>query len=256
MPTLSIAVIACNEADRIAGLIESCRFADEILVVDSGSQDGTQSLCRRMGVRLIEHPWMGYAAQKQIALDACASQWVLSLDADERVSPELAREITETLARVQEDVNGFSMPRLSRYLGRWIRHGGWYPDRKIRLVRAGKARWTGDGLHETLVVDGRVNLLRHPLYHLVYRNISDQLTTIDRFSAIHADQIGARSSGYVGLGVLHAIVKWFECYIYKLGFLDGTAGLVIAMNSAWYVFLKHAKAWEKGIPDETHRNDL
>lgn len=256
MPTLGIAVIACNEADRIAGLIESCRFADEILVVDSGSVDGTQALCRQLGARLIEHPWMGYAAQKQIALEACTSQWVLSLDADERVSPELAREIVETLSCAGEDVNGFSMPRLSRYFGRWIRHGGWYPDRKIRLVRSGKGRWVGDGLHETLVVEGRVNPLRHPLHHLVYRNISDQLATIDRFSTVHADQTGRRSGGHVWLGVLHAIVKWFECYIYKLGFLDGTAGLIIAMNSAWYVFLKHAKAWEKGISDETFRQDL
>uniref|UniRef100_A0A7C4RT02 Glycosyltransferase family 2 protein n=1 Tax=Desulfatirhabdium butyrativorans TaxID=340467 RepID=A0A7C4RT02_9BACT len=256
MPTLSIAVIACNEADRIAGLIESCRFADEILVVDSGSADGTQSLCRRLGARMIEHPWMGYAAQKQIALEACTSEWILSLDADERVSAELAQEIVETLSRVEADINGFSMPRLSRYLGRWIRHGGWYPDRKIRLVRAGKGRWMGDGLHETLVVDGRVTPLRHPLYHLVYRNISDQLATIDRFSTVHADLSKARKSGHVWLGVMHAIVKWFECYIYKFGFLDGTAGLVIAMNSAWYVFLKHAKAWEKGLSDETHRSAL
>lgn len=256
MPTLSIAVIACNEADRIVGLIESCRFADEMLVVDSGSTDGTQALCRRLGARMIEHPWMGYAAQKQIALEACTSEWILNLDADERVSAELAWEIVETLSDVEADIHGFSMSRLSRYLGRWIRHGGWYPDRKIRLVRAGKGRWVGDGLHETLVVDGRVNPLRHPLYHLVYRNISDQLATIDRFSSVHADLSKARTSGHVWLGALHAIVKWFECYLYKFGFLDGTAGLVIAMNSAWYVFLKHAKAWEKGLSDETHRTAL
>jgi hypothetical protein len=138
------------------------------------------------------------------------------------------------------------MPRLSRYLGRWIRHGGWYPDRKLRLVRRGRARWTGTDLHERLVVDGRVGRLAAPLRHRVYRSISDQVQTIDRYSTIHAAARRPAPPVHVALGVVHAAGKFLECYLWKGGLCDGVPGLIIAMNSSWYVFLKHAKAWEGG----------
>ena len=248
-PTLSIAVIAKNEADRIGRLLEGARFADEILIVDSGSTDGTQALCRSHGAIVIDHPWLGYAAQKNLALEKAGSEWVLSLDADEVVSKALAEEIRRTIDKTPPEVMGFSMPRLSYYLGRWIRHGGWYPDRKIRLIRRGQGRWVGDALHETLKVDGRVLGLSQPIHHFVYRNISDQLATIDRFSTIAARERGCASGIYVFSGLGHALGKFTECYLWKTGFLDGWAGLVIAMNSAWYVFLKHAKAWEMGLDE-------
>jgi hypothetical protein len=150
------------------------------------------------------------------------------------------------VAAASSDLAGFSMPRLSRFLGRWIRHGGWYPDRKIRLVRPGDARWIGEGLHERLQVQGRVDSLSRPLLHYGYRNISDQIETINRFSTIYAGTRRAADSGFVLAGLLHALGKFLECYVWKAGFRDGIPGLIIAMNSSWYVFLKHAKSWETG----------
>jgi len=250
-PLLSIVIIAKDEADRIGRLLDSAAIADEVVVVDSGSSDGTVELCRSRGARVIEHEWLGYVAQKQFAMESAAGEWILNLDADESLSPGAAEEILAVLKKAGPEIDGFSLPRLSRYLGRWIWHGGWYPDRKIRLVRRGKGRWVGDGLHEKLDVAGNVARLRMPILHYVYRHISDQVRTIDRFSGIVADSRKKPASPwYVILGVLHCLGKFLECAVWKRGLLDGTPGLIIAMNSAFYVFLKHAKAWEKGLPRE------
>jgi glycosyltransferase involved in cell wall biosynthesis len=251
--TLSVAVIARNEADRIGTLLESVSVADEVVVVDSGSTDDTVAICRSAGARVVSHDWLGYAAQKQLAMESAQGEWILNLDADEVITEESGREILLAIQRARPDVNGFSLPRLSWYLNRWIRHGGWYPDRKVRLVRKGKGRWAGDGLHERLEVTGKVEDLDHPLLHYVYRDISDQVMTIDRFSAVAAEHRRAPgSAGYVWLGVLHAIGKFLECAVWKQGFRDGIPGIIIAMNSAFYVFLKHAKAWEKGLSRGRH----
>jgi glycosyltransferase involved in cell wall biosynthesis len=244
---IGVAVIARNEADRIMRLLTSVAFADEIVVVDSGSTDGTPDICRASGAKVVFQPWLGFAAQKQVAMDLVQAPWILSLDADEWLSDALVDEIRQAVRDVPKSVAGFSMPRLSRYLGRWIRYGGWYPDRKIRLVRAGSGRWVGEGLHERLEVTGTVRRMREPILHDVYRDIADQVATINRFSDVHAADQPARGHWYVVAGLVHAAVKFFECYVWKSGFLDGVPGLVIAMNSAWYVFLKHAKVWEKGI---------
>ncbi len=248
-PLLSVAVITLNEADRIVRLLKACQGAvGEIIVVDSGSSDGTPDVCRAHGARVLDQTWRGYAAQKQLALEAARGDWVLNLDADEAPSEEAMAEILTAIASAGPDVAAFSMPRMSRYLNRWIRHGGWYPDRKIRLVRRGRGRWIGEGVHERLHVDGAVVELAKPLLHYVYRDISDQVKTINRFSTLTAYGRGSPvSMFYVWLGVLHAAGKFLECAIWKLGLLDGVPGLIIAVNSAFYVFLKHAKAWEKGL---------
>ncbi|MEJ2717424.1 MAG: glycosyltransferase family 2 protein [Deltaproteobacteria bacterium] len=250
-PLLSIAVIAKNEADRIGKLLKSVAVADEVIVVDSGSTDGTVEMCSSAGAKVIHHEWLGYAAQKQFAMEHAQGEWVLNLDADEALSEELSAEISTAIKNAPAEINGFSMPRLSRYLNRWIRHGGWYPDRKVRLVRRGCATWIGDGIHEKLDVSGRVRELTHPILHYVYRDISDQVRTINQFSTVaanHRERGGSR--WHLVAGVLHAVGKFFECAVWKGGVLDGMAGLVIAMNSSFYVFLKHAKAWEKGLPKD------
>jgi glycosyltransferase involved in cell wall biosynthesis len=247
-PLLSLAVIAKNEADRIGKLLQSASFAGEIVVVDSGSSDDTVDLCLSHGARVIHHEWKGYAIQKQFALEMAQGEWVLNLDADEAVSKESREEILKAIQSAGPDVGGFSMPRLSRYLNRWIRHGGWYPDRKVRLVRKGHGRWVGDGLHEKLLVSGKVEKLQCPLLHYVYRDISDQVNTINRFSSITVDQSKRSASvWYLLLGLVHATGKFLECAVWKKGILDGLPGIVIAVNSSFYVFLKHAKAWEKGL---------
>lgn len=248
-PRLSVAVITKDEQDRIAGLLDSAHIADEIVVVDSGSTDRTREICLQRGARVLEHEWMGYAAQKQFAMEAATGEWILNLDADEALSEESRREILRAIEDAPSGVAGFSLPRLSRYLDRWIRYGGWYPDRKVRLVRRGRGRWVGDGLHEKLEVDGEIRDLHHPLLHYVYRDISDQVRTINRFSSVFADHRGRPgSAGYLLLGIGHAVGKFLECAVWKLGLLDGLPGLIIAVNSAFYVFLKHAKAWERGLP--------
>lgn len=244
---ITVVAIAQDEADRIGRLLESARFADAVIVVDSGSTDGTQALCRRMGATVIHHPWPGYAAQKQFAMERAASEWILNLDADEAVSPELAAEIRSAVNRAEASTAAFDMPRLSRYLGRWIRHGGWYPDRKLRLVRRGCGRWEGDALHERLTVTGSCGHLIHPILHYVYRDISDQLRTIDTYSGVYARNRPAAGGAFVVAGVFHALGKFIECFLWKRGFRDGIPGLVIAMNSAGYVFLKHAKSWERRL---------
>ena len=245
--TIGVAVIAKNEKDRVGRLLKSLDFANEIVVVDSGSTDGTQGLCKKMGSNVVSKEWLGFGLQKQFAMDQIQSEWILNLDADEEVSKELAKEMIEAVGSADPHVNGFSMPRLSRYLGRWIRHGGWYPDRKIRLVRRKSAEWSNDPLHEKLNVNGKVERLSKPIFHYVYRNISDHVKTINRFSDVYAEEHSSTGSGFVLTGVGHAIVKFFECYVWKLGILDGVPGLIIAMNSSWYVFLKHAKRWEKNV---------
>jgi glycosyltransferase involved in cell wall biosynthesis len=246
---ISVVVITLNEADRISALLQSAAFADEVIVVDSGSTDGTQEICSAGGARVITHPWQGFAAQKQYAMNLASFEWILNLDADERISDPLAAEIQEAIQRAPSEIRGFSMPRLSRYLGAWIRHGGWYPDRKIRLIRKGSGQWKGSGLHEKLEVSGKIHPLSKPILHEVYRNISDQVKTIDRYSDVYAEEHPAAGAWFAAAGIFHALGKFAECYLWKLGFLDGAAGLVIAMNSAWFVFLRHAKVWEKGLKE-------
>ena len=246
-PKISIAVIAKNEADRIGCLLDSGTFADEIVVVDSGSTDGTQELCKKAGAKVLFNKWPGHVAQKQFAMGLTTSEWILSLDADEAVSEALVQEILEAVKNASPDVCAFSMPRLSKYLGRWIKHGGWYPDFKVRLVRQGSGVWKGEDPHDKLVIDGKIKRLTNPILHYVYRGVSDQVVTINSFSDVYAQQRISKGGWFVIAGVFHAFGKFLECYAWKLGFLDGIAGLVIAMNSAWYVFLKHAKSWESGL---------
>lgn len=243
IPTIGVSIIAKNEADRIGRCIESVGFADEVIVVDSGSDDGTPDICRKLGATVIFNEWRGYAAQKQFAMTRMTADWVLSLDADEAISPELAVELKEAVGTAGNEISAFSMPRLTWYLGRWIRHSGWYPDRKVRLVRNGKGRWEGV-LHERLIVEGGVGRLVNPMYHFTYRGIVDHINTVNSFSDVWAAERGPEKGWFVVAGVFHALGKFLECFIWKRGFLDGLPGLVIAMNSSWYVFVRHAKAWE------------
>ena len=201
-PLLSLVVITKDEADRIAKLLDSASIADEVVVVDSGSSDATVELCRSRGARVVHHDWQGYAAQKQFALETAQGEWVLNLDADEALSDELAEEVHTAIRSAGPDVGGFSMPRLSRYLNRWIRHGGWYPDRKVRLVRKGHGHWVGDGLHETLLASGTVKDLEHPLLHYVYRDISDQV--IHNQSFFHGKCGSSQGFSFKGLSLLGA----------------------------------------------------
>ncbi len=250
-PLLSVTVITKNEADRIGRLLDSVASVTEVVVVDSGSDDDTVRISRTKGAVVIHHDWHGYAVQKQFAMKSVSGEWILNLDADEVVSHESLQEIYAAIKTCPSDVAAFSMPRLSCYLNRWIHHGGWYPDRKTRLVRRGMGRWVGDGLHEKLVVNGKTARLELPLFHYVYRGISDQIRTINSFSSLFAEhRVSAGSATYLVWGLFHATGKFLECAVWKLGILDGLPGLIIAVNSAFYIFLKHAKLWEKSLENK------
>lgn len=243
-PTVSAVVICGNEEDRIEECLKSVLWADEIVVVDSMSTDRTPEIARRYATRFFQRPWAGYVAQKNFALEQATGDWVFSLDADERCTPELRDRIREKLERA--GVAGFFVRRHVFYLGRWINHGGWYPDWKLRLARRDKARWEGQDPHDRLVVDGDTDRIPADIVHLTYRNFADHLRTIQRFSDVAAEEWHKAGKRFSLLRLLfHPPAKFLECYVWKLGFLDGLPGLIIAAASAFYVFCKHVKLWER-----------
>ena len=247
-PFLSVCIITGNEEDNIGRCLESVAFADEIVVVDSFSTDCTVAIARSFTDRVFQHRWVGYIGQKAIARNLARGEWVLFVDADEAVSPALRDEILGTLRRgVPDGVDGFDFPRQVWYMRRWIRHGDWYPDTKLRLFRKARGRCCGIEPHERIEVRGEVRHLRAPLFHYTYDDIADQVSTMNRFSSISASSEGRRrpSSAALLWGMLmHPPFRFFRCYFVKLGFLDGVAGLVIARSAAFSTFLKYAKLWE------------
>ncbi len=239
-------VVTYNESRNIDDCLASVAWCDEIVVVDSGSADDTVQKASRFTDRVVTKPWEGHVKQKGYAMSLARNDWVFLLDADERVSPELQAEIRGVLADPPDGVDGFRVPRLTRYLGRWIRHGGWYPDRKLRLLKKSRGRITGEDPHERVEVDGRVEDLRGDLIHYTYRNLSHQLRTIDFFSDIEAENArkAGRRPGLFRM-LLHPPVKFVETYLVKGGFLDGMPGFIISVATCFYVFMKQAKLWER-----------
>ncbi len=245
---LSVCIICCDEEDNIRDCLESVRWADEIVVVDSGSTDKTVSIAREFTQRVIQRSWPGYVDQKNFASDQASHDWVLSIDADERVSAKLMDGIERELARIcrgESDVVGYTMPRCTFYLGRWIRHGGWYPDRKLRLFDRRRGRWEGLRLHERLEVDGPTAELKGDLQHYTYRDIADHLATINKFTTLAAEEMVERRKR---MPLVHMLINpplaFLKTFVFRLGFLDGVVGFVIAVLASYYVFLKYAKLWE------------
>lgn len=240
---LSAAIITKNEEDKIADCIDSLSFADEIVVVDSGSTDRTVELARARGARVVHNDWPGHVGQKNFALDQTTGDWTISLDADERVSKRLRDEILVTLENPKAD--GYAIPRLVYYINRWIRHCGWYPARKVRLIRKGSGRWGGENPHDRLLVDGRVDALRGDIYHLSFDDVSEHLRTINSFTDIAANERAAKNetAGYLSM-TLRPVGTFLKMYFIKLGFLDGIPGLIISALSAYHVFCKYVKIRE------------
>ena len=243
--TLCVCIITLNEEENIRDCLESVKWADEIVVVDSLSADRTVEIARGYSKRVVQRPWPGHVEQKNFALEQATCDWALSIDADERVSPELASEIQALLRAPGRPEVGYTVPRKTWYLGRWITHGGWYPNRKLRLVRRGAARWGGVNPHDHLYVDGPVGHLKGNLCHYTYRDISDHLKTIDKFTSIAARELHERGARHALAGmVLHPPGRFLKMYVLRLGFLDGMAGFLVAAMASYYAFLKYAKLWE------------
>jgi len=240
---LTVCVVAMNEADRIRECLESTAFADEWIVVDSHSTDDTRAIAAAFGARVIERDWPGWVEQKNFAIDQASSDWVLCLDADECVSPRL-RESIEHVLEGDDTAAGFEFARLTRYMGRWIRHGGWYPDRKLRLFRRAAGRFEGRSVHERVKVDGRVDRLDGDLLHDPYRSLSDHLRRIDLYTTLAArDKRAHGRHARLSDIVLRPGGKFVRMYLLKAGFLDGLPGFIIAVTGAFYVFCKYAKLW-------------
>jgi glycosyltransferase involved in cell wall biosynthesis len=240
---VTVTIITLNEAAHIEACLGAVAWADERLVVDSGSTDGTPDLARRMGARVETRAWPGYGAQKNAAAVLASHDWVLSIDADERVTPTLAEEIRSTMASAPADA-GFRMPRVTWHLGRWIRTTDWYPDYQLRLYDRRRARWTTRLVHESVEADGTVGRLRNELQHYAYRDISHHLETINRYTTLAARQMHAdgRRAG-AGSLLLHPPAAFLRNYVLRRGITDGAPGFIISAMNTHYVFLKFAKLW-------------
>ena len=242
---ITATVITFNEEHNIAAALESLAWADEIIVVDTESTDGTVEIARRFTDRLFVRAWPGYSAQKNFAAEQASNDWIFSLDADERVSPELTTSILELEKGAAPKQAGFEMPRRTFYLGRWIKYSGWWPDRKVRLYDRRRARWRGDFVHESLEVNGRVNRLNGEILHYTVRDAAEHHLRMDRYTTLAAEELcsqGKRAS--LGSLLVSPVVVFLRSYLFKLGFLDGIPGLAIARFAAHYEFLKNLKLWE------------
>jgi glycosyltransferase involved in cell wall biosynthesis len=239
-----VTIITRNEAAQIADAIDSVAWADEIVVVDSESTDETTAIAARHRARVFVRSWPGYVAQKNHAATMATHDWILSLDADERVTPALAAEMRALLA-ADPGHAAYRMPRVTWYLGRWIRTTDWYPDHQLRLYDRRTAGWTGKYVHEAVTVRGDVGELRGELEHFAFRDIADHLETIDRYTTYAARQMheNARRAGLLQLA-LHPPLAFLRNYLLRGGILDGTVGFVISLLNSYYVFLKFAKLWE------------
>lgn len=239
---ITATIITLNEERNIARAIESLRCADEILILDSGSTDRTIELAKNLGATVIESGWLGYAKQKNWVAGQATHDWILSLDADEALSEALEAEIWN-LKKSGPRFDAYTMPRLARYLGRWILHSGWYPDRKVRLYDRRKAKWVGEFVHESVVAEGRVGHLESNILHFTCDSLSEHMRTLDRYTTLAAQEIAARKTK-VPLWKVALSPAWtfFKTYVVQRGFLDGLEGVTIAYMAAFYTFLKYSKA--------------
>lgn len=245
MPKLTATVITRNESANILAALDSVSWADELIVVDSGSTDDTVALARQRTDRVFVRDWPGYSAQKNFAAGQASNDWVLSLDADERVTPGLADEIRALLGDEPRE-RGYLIPRVSFYLGKWIRTTDWYPDHQLRLYDRRVAAFAGE-VHEGVRVTGDVGRLRAELRHVPYRDIAHHLQTIDRYTTLAAQQMQGqgRTVGPAGMAA-RPLGAFLRNYLARSGWRDGGVGLVVSILNSYYVFLKFAKLWELG----------
>ncbi|PID92836.1 MAG: glycosyl transferase [Bacteroidetes bacterium] len=244
MAKLSVVIITYNEEHNIERCLESVKeIASEIVVVDSHSQDRTVALCRQQGARVILHPFENFGKQKQFAQSQATHEWILSLDADEQLSPALQKSIKEALEEPRAEA--FSMNRLTNFCGQWIRHGGWYPDRKVRLYRKECARWSNHPVHEQLEVqEGAMTAhLKGDLLHYSIYDLDHHIRQINRYSTIAAEEMVGQRRSINGVHLrIKPLIRFIKIFVIRKGFLDGYFGYVIARNSAFALYLRYAKA--------------
>lgn len=240
---MTLVIITLNEEDNIERCIKSAPFVSDIVVLDSGSQDKTLNKAAALGARVFSEAWRGFGSQKQRATELAQTDWILNLDADEVLSPELQTEIFNRFPNLDPE-RGYLFPRKSFHMGRWILHGGWYPDRQLRLYNRTQSNWSETQIHERVVAK-KEESFQHPLLHFVFKNLADQIQTNNRYSSLQAESQFQRGDRF---SVFKLLVKpwskFLECYFLKQGFRDGLPGFVIAVGAGYSVFLRWAKIWE------------
>lgn len=239
---LSVVIIAQDEAAHIEACLDSASAAAECVVVDGGSKDHTVALAEARGAVIVQRPFDGFIPQKNAAIDAASHDWILSLDADERLSPELVDSLRALFEQGEPPCSGYLMPRLSHHLGRWIHHGGWYPDRKLRLVDRRHGRWGGRNVHEKILLDGPVGQLDGDLWHYPYRDLAHHLEKMDRYTTIAAETL--LEEGRRGAGLRRFLMpplQFLKAYLLRRGFLDGSAGFTLALLGARYEWQRYSK---------------
>jgi glycosyltransferase involved in cell wall biosynthesis len=243
--SISALVITKNEAENIRDCLASLQWVDEIVVVDAESADGTVALAREFTDKIFIRQWEGFAAAKEFALAQCTGEWVLWIDADERVTPELRDEIIVALGG-KPAATGFEMPRLANFLGKWIRHGGWYPGYVLRLFRREAGRFNGKQVHEGVQIDGEIGRFKNHLLHYTDRSLQHYFEKLNCYTSLAAEELHRRGRRF-HLWDLLLRPGWFffRMYVLKAGFLDGVHGFILALLSAMYVLTKYAKLWEK-----------
>lgn len=240
-PTISVIIIAKNAEKTINNCLNSLGFLNEIIILDSGSSDRTKEICRQYTDLIFETDWQGFGIQKNRALEKATCEWILSIDADEEISKELALEIQQAIRK--EKFTAFYMPRLSNYCGKWMKHGSWYPDYVLRLWKRGTAHFTNDLIHEKLVVkNGEIGYLKNPLLHYAYDDLNSVLNKVNSYSTIGAQMAFEKSKkSSLSKAILHGLSTFVKSYIFKLGFLDGREGFILAVSNAegcYYRYLK------------------
>jgi len=245
MNSVSAVLVTRNEAVNIDEALQSLSWADEIVVVDSGSTDETLEICRRYTNRVFYRSWTGYVDQKNFALERASYDWVFSLDADERASPELATEI-QLLRRSGFVYAGYRIPRVAFFMGRWLRHGDWYPDYQLRLFDRRRGRWQGGRVHESVkLLDGTPGLLKGELHHFSYRSLSDYLVRLESYTGLAAADYRDRGKAANSAELfLDPLVTFIKAYFLKRGCLDGVPGFMAAVMGSVSVYFKYAKLYE------------
>lgn len=240
-PTLSVILITKNEAELVGQCLESVKWADEIIVLDSGSTDATVEICRRYADKVLVTDWPGFGPQKNRALAMATGDWVLSIDADEEVTPALGKEIRDTISNTKEQI--FKIPRLSSFMGRPIRHGDWWPDNIVRLFRRGHGQFSNDLVHERLLHKVPAAQLRHLMLHQSTRSVEQLIGKINTYTSAGASRVQAAGKrATLGKAITHAVWAFLRGYVFKRGFLDGREGFIIAVSVAENSFYKYIKA--------------